>query len=357
MRWYQVWAVNPYESVCVGETVSFEVETTGADDDFLLFWFDPYGVFLDDSEQYSLNVNKKVLTIYNALPPHAGMYTVEMRDATYNYAIDTDYFHLEVPDIYLHTLVKSPVKIELGGKDTLMVNKSKEGNLWWTHNGELVRSQDRHYTFVDSQRPKGTELEIFDASAEQAGFYEAVLVKGSCHVRNAFEVQVEDIVSDGAGEADTETLWGIIDHKYLKAFSGDFTGEWYIAPAVLAPAVILFLVLIICIIRQKRKGKRSKKDKGEVEAVHHVLFQEPIFTVPDQVFYPPADTSYDIAPVTSSHPQSSSLGTYGDMPMYDMDSISMSDYDPLLGPPVPPPTSGLRQTYSAVSELEDFSDD
>ncbi len=72
-----------------------------------------------------------------------------------------------------------------------MVNKSKEGNLWWTHNGELVRSQDRHYTFVDSQRPKGTELEIFDASAEQAGFYEAVLVKGSCHVRNAFEVQVE----------------------------------------------------------------------------------------------------------------------------------------------------------------------
>ncbi len=75
------------------------METTGADDDFLLFWFDPYGVFLDDSEQYSLNVNKKVLTIYNALPPHAGMYTVEMRDATYNYAIDTDYFHLEVPGI------------------------------------------------------------------------------------------------------------------------------------------------------------------------------------------------------------------------------------------------------------------
>ncbi len=91
--------------------------------------------------------------------------------------------------------------------------------------------------------------------------------------------------------------------------------------------------------------------------MHHVLFEEPIFNVPDQVFYPPADISYDIAPVTSSHPQSSSLGTYGDMPMYDMDSISMSDYDPLLGPPVPPPTSGLRQTYSAMSDLEDFSDD
>ncbi|KAL9984247.1 hypothetical protein ACROYT_G006520 [Oculina patagonica] len=237
-----------------------------------------------------------------------------------------------------------------------MVNKSEEGDLWWTHNGELVRSQDRHYTFVDTQGPTGTELEISDASAEQAGFYEAVLVKGSCHVRNAFEVQVEEIVTDD-GEADTEKLWGIIDYKYLKVFSGDFTGEWYIAPAVLAPAVILFLVLIVCIIRQKRKGKRSKKDRGEVEAVHHVLFEEPIFNVPDQVFYPPADISYDIAPVTSSHPQSSSLGTYGDMPMYDMDSISMSDYDPLLGPPVPPPTSGLRQTYSAMSDLEDFSDD
>ncbi|KAL9984248.1 hypothetical protein ACROYT_G006521 [Oculina patagonica] len=97
--WYQVWAVNPYESVCAGETVSFEVETTGADDDFFLLWFDPNGQFLDDSEQYSLNVNKTVLTINNALPPHAGMYTVEIRDATYNNAIDTDYFHLEVPGI------------------------------------------------------------------------------------------------------------------------------------------------------------------------------------------------------------------------------------------------------------------
>lgn len=100
----------------------------------------------------------------------------------------------------------------------------------------------------------------------------------------------------------------------------------------------------------------SKKDKGEVE-VTHVVFEEPIYTVQDQVFYPPADSTYDIAPVTSSHPQSSSLGTYGDMSMYGLDDSGMSTYDALLGPPVPPPTSGLGQTYSTLSDLEDFSDD
>ena len=42
--------------------------------------------------------------------------------------------------------------------------------------------------------------------------------------------------------------------------------------------------------------------------------------------------------------------------MYDMEGGGMSTYDPLMGPPVPPPSSGLRQTYSAMSEL-DFSDD
>ena len=77
--------------------------------------------------------------------------------------------------------------------------------------------------------------------------------------------------------------------------------------------------------------------------VSQVLLEEPIYTVREQVFYPPAD----IAPVTSSHPQSTSLRMYG----------GMSTYDSLLGPPVPPPSSGLRQTYSAMSELEDSSDD
>ncbi len=68
-----------------------------------------------------------------------------------------------------------------------MVNRSEAGDLRWTHNGKLVRSQDKHYTI----EPKGTELAIIDASAEQAGFYEATLVDGPCHVRNVIEMQVK----------------------------------------------------------------------------------------------------------------------------------------------------------------------
>ena len=90
----------------------------------------------------------------------------------------------------------------------------------------------------------------------------------------------------------------------------------------------------------------------------HVVFEEPIYTMQDQVYFPAADMSeptYDaIAPVTSSHPQSSSLGAYGDMSMYG--DSGMSAYDSLLGPSVPPPASELTQTYSAMSDL-DFSDD
>ena len=91
--------------------------------------------------------------------------------------------------------------------------------------------------------------------------------------------------------------------------------------------------------------------------VTHVVFEEPIYSVQDQVFYPPADPTYDIASVTSSHPQSSSLhlDTYGDVSIYGMDNGAMSTYDTLLGPSVPPPTS--EQTSSGMSDLEDFSDD
>jgi len=49
---------------------------------------------------------------------------------------------------------------------------------------------------------------------------------------------------------------GIIDRKYLGFFSGDFTGEWYYAPLALGPVVILLLVLVVCMIRRSRSGKR-----------------------------------------------------------------------------------------------------
>lgn len=36
-----------------------------------------------------------------------------------------------------------------------------------------------------------TELEIFDATAEQGGLYEVVLKKGGCQVRNVIDVVMQ----------------------------------------------------------------------------------------------------------------------------------------------------------------------
>jgi len=67
-------SINPNETACVGETVSFEAEVTGVEAEFVIAWADA-SQFLDvDSEHYSLSENKTVLTINNALPPHAGFY-------------------------------------------------------------------------------------------------------------------------------------------------------------------------------------------------------------------------------------------------------------------------------------------
>lgn len=89
--------------------------------------------------------------------------------------------------------------------------------------------------------------------------------------------------------------------------------------------------------------------------VTHVVFEDPIYTVQDQVFYPSADPIYDIEPLTSSHPRSSSLGTYEDFSMYDTDDDEMSPCESFLGPTVPPPAPGLEQT-SSESDLDYFSD-
>ena len=60
------------------------------------------------------------------------------------------------------------------------------GTLSWTHGGKLVRGVERHYTFVDSSK---TELEISDASPEQAGIYEVLLQEGACKKRKIIEVE------------------------------------------------------------------------------------------------------------------------------------------------------------------------
>ena len=101
-------------------------------------------------------------------------------------------YSIDLSDPQLRTLVKSPVKIDLGGRGILKVNKSQGGSLSWFHNGRPIEvSQDSHYTFVDTKGSSGTQLEISDARAKQAGLYEVVLMKDGCEVRNIIDVQLQ----------------------------------------------------------------------------------------------------------------------------------------------------------------------
>ena len=61
------------------------------------------------------------------------------------------------------------------------------GTLSWTHGGKLVQGVERHYTFVNSSK---TELEISDASPQQAGSYEVLLQAGGCKIRKIIEVEI-----------------------------------------------------------------------------------------------------------------------------------------------------------------------
>ena len=50
-----------------------------------------------------------------------------------------------------------------------------------------MRGVERHYIFVDSSK---NELEISDASPEQAGIYEVLLQEGGCKIRKIIEVEI-----------------------------------------------------------------------------------------------------------------------------------------------------------------------
>ena len=101
-------------------------------------------------------------------------------------------YPIDLSDPQLRTLVKSPVKIELGQRGILKVNKSKGGDLFWFHNGSLIDvSQDSHYRFVETEGSLGTELEISNATAKQGGLYEVVLMEGGCKVRDNFNVHLQ----------------------------------------------------------------------------------------------------------------------------------------------------------------------
>ena len=99
-------------------------------------------------------------------------------------------FRIYFADVYLNTLVKNPVKIVYGESAILKVEKSVKGTLLWTHGGKLVRGVKGHYSFVDSNK---TELNIFDASAEQGGIYEVLLQEGGCKIRKIIEVVIEGL--------------------------------------------------------------------------------------------------------------------------------------------------------------------
>jgi len=88
--------------------------------------------------------------------------------------------------------VKSPVKIEPGGRGILKVNKSEGGTLLWFHGGRVIDvSQDSHYKFVDTAGSSGSELEISDARANHGGLYVVVVTEGDCQVRKNIAVQVQ----------------------------------------------------------------------------------------------------------------------------------------------------------------------
>ena len=71
----------------------------------------------------------------------------------------------------------------------MKVEKSEAGTLYWKRQGHFVRGGlNSHYTYLNSNK---TEVEISDASKEQAGIYDILLKEGGCEMRKVIEVQVE----------------------------------------------------------------------------------------------------------------------------------------------------------------------
>lgn len=75
----QVLPVKNHASLCIGDSVSLEVEITGAQGQPNVQWSHGQSL-LDDSEHYSSNSVGTVLDISNALPLHAGTYYATVTD-------------------------------------------------------------------------------------------------------------------------------------------------------------------------------------------------------------------------------------------------------------------------------------
>ena len=79
--------------------MSFEAEVTGAKSEFVIGWADKDRQFLNDIEHYSLSENNTVLTINDALQPHAGMYFALVKYAFEDFFPSFTVFHLDVHGI------------------------------------------------------------------------------------------------------------------------------------------------------------------------------------------------------------------------------------------------------------------
>ena len=96
---YRIRSINPNETTCVGGTVSFEAEVTGAKGEFVIAWADKDTPFYNPSKTYSLSANNMVMTITNALPSHAGNYFAFVKYVIEDIYVSSTAFHLDVHGI------------------------------------------------------------------------------------------------------------------------------------------------------------------------------------------------------------------------------------------------------------------
>ena len=85
-----------------------------------------------------------------------------------------------------------------------------------------------------------------------------------------------------------------------------------------------------------------------MESPFYTVENEVIYTADDPIYQTYEDINKNIRPVTSSHPQSSSLGLYKGLSSYGC-VIPAS----LIGPPVPPPN---KYSNASTSDTEYYSD-
>lgn len=309
------WELDPVGShkvtICAGESVTFNAKIHTDQDlnnlSHTISW-NHNGQVVTEGSHFSLvkTWNETSLTVRRALPCHVGSYDAyaSFVDDDKNVFTDNATFELVVHDLFLNTLVKSPVEIKQGDNALLNVEKSTSGSLTWTRQGCFVRGEeDSHHIYLNSDK---TELEIVAASPEMAGIYEVLLKQGNCEIRKAIEVQIKE---------DSEV-------------SSDTTERWIVVHAVLGGLALIVVVIILWLRRRPRRKKSSKKEKDNVEIEStetHGALDEAVDSLDEDNYLLSLDPIYEeIRPITSSHTQSSTVSTHANVSVYHSE-----DYDTL----------------------------